>query len=86
MVAKPTNARKCLKGYYTNKYREPPVCFGHSSGHPQGGALHRMAAPRYYRSCEPVHRRKIPSFKNTWFGVHQTVQNTDRKFVINYSV
>jgi hypothetical protein len=23
--------------------------------------------------CEPVQGRKIPSFKNTWFGVHKTV-------------
>ena len=23
--------------------------------------------------CEPVHGRKVPSFKNAWFGVHITV-------------
>ena len=48
MVAKPTNTLKCFKVYY--KHSEPPTCFDHSSGHPQGGALQNMAAQRYYRS------------------------------------
>jgi hypothetical protein len=45
-ISKPTNARKCIKVYYT--HHTPPTCFGHSCGHPQGGALQRIAASKYY--------------------------------------
>jgi hypothetical protein len=48
MIAKPRNARKCMKVYY--KHIIPPTCFGHSCGHPEGGALQRMDTSRYYKS------------------------------------
>jgi len=36
----PADARKCMRVYHT--HRIPPTCFGHSCGHLQGGALHRI--------------------------------------------
>ena len=38
MLAK-TNTRNCMKVCY--KHSIPPTCFGHSCGHPHGGALQR---------------------------------------------
>ena len=37
VVTKPTNACKHLTVYYVHSM--PSTCFGHSCGHPQGGAL-----------------------------------------------
>ena len=53
-----------------DKHNIPPTCFGHLCGHSQGGALQRMNASDITKVCEPLHRCKILSFKNTWFKIH----------------
>jgi len=69
MISKPTDARDCMKVYYT--HRIPPTCFGHSSGRLQRGVLQRIDTLKYYRSFEPMRRCKILNFKNnTRFKMH----------------
>jgi hypothetical protein len=36
----------------------PPTCFGHSCGHPQGGALKGFIHRDTTNVCEPVHSHK----------------------------
>jgi len=40
MISKPTNARKCMKVYYT--LLVPPTCFDQSYSHLHGGLLQRI--------------------------------------------
>lgn len=44
----------------------------HTCGHPQGSTLQRWPHRDVTEDCEPVHRCKIPSSKNTWFEVNIT--------------
>jgi hypothetical protein len=46
-MAKPTNAHKFMKVYYTHCI--PTTCFGLSSGHVQEGALLRIHTSKDYR-------------------------------------
>jgi len=48
MISKTTNTHKCMRVYY--KHRIPPTFFGHSCGHPQGGALKWTDTSKYHRS------------------------------------
>jgi len=53
MKSKPANACKCMKPYYT--HRIPFICFGHSCGLPQGGALQRTDTVKYDNVFEPMY-------------------------------
>ena len=64
----------------------PSTLFGHSCGHPEGGALQRMDVSRYKKVCEPVHRCKILRCNNVCFKMHTEMYLTDKILVINSSV
>ena len=57
MKSKPANACKCMKPYYT--HRIPFICFGHSCGLPQGGALQRTDTVKYDNVFEPMYWYKM---------------------------
>ena len=46
-ISKPINAHKYMKVYDTHCISA--TCFGHSCGHPQGGALQSIYTWKYYR-------------------------------------
>ena len=66
MVAKTTNAQKCVKMYY--KHSVPPKCLGHSCGHPQGRCITKEwyieVLQKFVNQCTYV---KYLSVKNAWF-------------------
>jgi hypothetical protein len=45
-----TKTNKCAQVYVNINLVIRPTCFGHSCGHPQGGALWRINTLRYYKS------------------------------------
>ena len=59
-----------------------PICFGHSSYHPQEGELQGWIYRDIIAVYEQVHKCKILSFNNTCFEIHIKISNAHKIFVI----
>ena len=58
------------------------TCFGPSCGRLKGDVLEKCKYQEITNVCEPTDRRKILSFNNIWFKIHNEIVKYSQHFVI----